>query len=104
MMAEGRILIDGFYDDVRPLTAAGAAQARERIDAAVAVGPVDAERVAPDEPNVLRHVGVGLAEERQSQLPVHAALIAAVPVPDPRRMRERKAERRKHKHALTEAV
>ncbi len=32
------------------------------------------------------------------------ALLAAVPVPDPRRMRERKAERRKHKHALTEAV
>ena len=32
------------------------------------------------------------------------ALLAAVPVPDPRRMRERKAERRKLKHALTEAV
>jgi len=32
------------------------------------------------------------------------ALLAAVPVPDPRRMRERKAERRRHKHALTESV
>ena len=30
------------------------------------------------------------------------ALLAAVPVPDPRRMRERKAERRRLKHALTE--
>ena len=32
------------------------------------------------------------------------ALLAAVPVPDPRRMRERKAERRRHKHALAEAL
>jgi oligopeptide transport system ATP-binding protein len=32
------------------------------------------------------------------------ALLAAVPVPDPRRMRERKAERRRLKHALTEAL
>ena len=32
------------------------------------------------------------------------ALLAAVPVPDPRRMRERKAERRRHKHALAESV
>jgi ABC-type oligopeptide transport system ATPase subunit len=32
------------------------------------------------------------------------ALLAAVPVPDPRRMRERKAERRKLKHALTESL
>jgi oligopeptide transport system ATP-binding protein len=32
------------------------------------------------------------------------ALLAAVPVPDPRQMRERKAERRKHKDALTEPV
>ena len=36
--------------------------------------------------------------------PYTKALLAAVPVPDPRRMRERKAERRKLKHALTEAV
>jgi ABC-type oligopeptide transport system ATPase subunit len=32
------------------------------------------------------------------------ALLAAVPVPDPRQMRERKAERRKLKHALVEPV
>jgi oligopeptide transport system ATP-binding protein len=31
------------------------------------------------------------------------ALLAAVPIPDPRRMKERKAERRKHRHALAEA-
>jgi hypothetical protein len=32
------------------------------------------------------------------------ALIAAVPVPDPRRMHERKAERRRVTHALAESV
>ena len=32
------------------------------------------------------------------------ALLAAVPVPDPHRMRERKDERRKHKHALAESI
>jgi ABC-type oligopeptide transport system ATPase subunit len=32
------------------------------------------------------------------------ALLAAVPEPDPRRMRERKAERRKHRHALAESL
>jgi oligopeptide transport system ATP-binding protein len=32
------------------------------------------------------------------------ALLAAVPVPDPRRMRERKAERRRLRHALAEAL
>jgi len=32
------------------------------------------------------------------------ALLAAVPVPDPRRMRERKAERRRLKHALAEVI
>jgi ABC-type oligopeptide transport system ATPase subunit len=32
------------------------------------------------------------------------ALLAAVPVPDPRQMRERKAERRRLKHALVEPV
>jgi ABC-type oligopeptide transport system ATPase subunit len=32
------------------------------------------------------------------------ALLAAVPVPDPRRMRERKRERRKLAHALTEGI
>lgn len=32
------------------------------------------------------------------------ALLAAVPIPDPRRMRERKAERRRLRHALTEAL
>jgi ABC-type oligopeptide transport system ATPase subunit len=32
------------------------------------------------------------------------ALLAAVPVPDPHRMRERKEERRKHKHSLAESL
>ena len=32
------------------------------------------------------------------------ALLAAVPVPDPRRMRERREERRKHKDVLAEPV
>jgi ABC-type oligopeptide transport system ATPase subunit len=30
------------------------------------------------------------------------ALLAAVPIPDPRKMQERKVERRKHRHALAE--
>jgi peptide/nickel transport system ATP-binding protein len=32
------------------------------------------------------------------------ALLAAVPVPDPRRMKERKAERRRVAHVLAEAA
>jgi ABC-type oligopeptide transport system ATPase subunit len=32
------------------------------------------------------------------------ALLAAVPVPDPREMRLRRVERRKHKHVLAEPV
>jgi oligopeptide transport system ATP-binding protein len=32
------------------------------------------------------------------------ALLAALPIPDPRRMRERRTERRKHQHALREPV
>jgi ABC-type oligopeptide transport system ATPase subunit len=32
------------------------------------------------------------------------ALLAAVPVPDPLRMRERKAERRRLKHVLAESI
>jgi oligopeptide transport system ATP-binding protein len=31
------------------------------------------------------------------------ALLQAIPIPDPRRMKERKAERRRHRHALAEA-
>ena len=31
------------------------------------------------------------------------ALLSAVPIPDPRAMKERKVERRKHRHALAEA-
>jgi oligopeptide transport system ATP-binding protein len=36
--------------------------------------------------------------------PYTKALLAAVPVPDPRRMRERKVERRRHQHALAESL
>jgi ABC-type oligopeptide transport system ATPase subunit len=51
-------------------------------------------------------VEIGPAQEvyTNPKDPYTKALLAAVPVPDPRRMRERKIERRKHKHALTEAV
>ena len=36
--------------------------------------------------------------------PYSQALLAAVPIPDPRRMQERRAERRKHKDVLAEPV
>jgi oligopeptide transport system ATP-binding protein len=40
----------------------------------------------------------------QPKDPYSQALLAAVPVPDPRKMRERRAERRKHKDVLAESV
>jgi ABC-type oligopeptide transport system ATPase subunit len=48
----------------------------------------------------------GPAEEVYSNPkdPYSQALLAAVPIPDPRRMRERRAERRKHKDVLAESV
>jgi len=48
----------------------------------------------------------GAAEEvyANPQDPYSQALLAAVLVPDPRRMRERRAERRKHKDVLAEAL
>jgi oligopeptide transport system ATP-binding protein len=50
-------------------------------------------------------VEAGLAERvyTQPQDEYTKALLAAVPVPDPHRMRERKEERRKHKDALAES-
>jgi ABC-type oligopeptide transport system ATPase subunit len=51
-------------------------------------------------------VEIGPAEQvyNQPQDDYTKALLAAVPVPDPRRMKERKQERRRLKHALTEAL
>jgi ABC-type oligopeptide transport system ATPase subunit len=51
-------------------------------------------------------VEYGPAEEVYSypKDPYSQALLAAVPVPDPRRMRERRVERQKHKDVLAEPV
>jgi ABC-type oligopeptide transport system ATPase subunit len=53
-----------------------------------------------------RLVEIGPAEEvyTNPQNDYTKALLASVPVPDPRRMRERKQERRRLKHALAEAL
>jgi oligopeptide transport system ATP-binding protein len=53
-----------------------------------------------------RLVEAGLADRVYSR-PEHdytKALLTAVPVPDPKRMRERKAERRRFTHALAESI
>jgi oligopeptide transport system ATP-binding protein len=49
-------------------------------------------------------VELGPAEEvyTKPQQEYTKALLAAVPIPDPRKMQERKVERRKHRHALAE--
>ena len=51
-------------------------------------------------------VEIGPAEEvyTNPQDPYSQALLAAVPIPDPRRMFERRAERRKHQDVLAESV
>ena len=51
-------------------------------------------------------VEIGPAEEvyTNPQDPYSQALLAAVPIPDPRRMFERRAERRKHQDVLAEAL
>jgi oligopeptide transport system ATP-binding protein len=51
-------------------------------------------------------VELGDAEEvyTNPKDPYTKALLVAVPVPDPRRMRERKVERRRHQHALAESL
>jgi oligopeptide transport system ATP-binding protein len=56
--------------------------------------------------NTGKIVEEGPAEEVYSnpQDPYSQALLAAVPVPDPRRMRERRAERRKHQDVLAESI
>jgi ABC-type oligopeptide transport system ATPase subunit len=53
-----------------------------------------------------RLVEIGPAEQvyTQPQDDYTKALLAAVPVPDPRRMKERKQERRRLKHALAEGL
>jgi oligopeptide transport system ATP-binding protein len=48
--------------------------------------------------------GAAEAVYTNPQDPYTQALLAAVPVPDPRRMRERRAERRKHQDVLAESV
>ena len=51
-------------------------------------------------------VEIGAAEQVYTN-PQHEytkALLSAVPIPDPRAMKDRKAERRKHRHALAEPV
>jgi len=56
--------------------------------------------------NLGKIVEIGPADEvyTQPKEEYTKALLAAVPVPDPRTMRERKAERRKLKHALAESI
>jgi ABC-type oligopeptide transport system ATPase subunit len=56
--------------------------------------------------NTGKLVEVGPAEDvyTNPQNDYTKALLAAVPIPDPRRMKERRVERRKLKHALAEPV
>ena len=56
--------------------------------------------------NTGKIVEEGPAEEvyANPQDPYSQALLAAVPIPDPRRMRERRAERRKHQDVLAESL
>ena len=56
--------------------------------------------------NTGKLVEVGPAEQvyTKPQEDYTKALLAAVPIPDPRKMRERKVERRRLKHALAEPV
>ena len=56
--------------------------------------------------NTGKIVEIGPAEEvyTNPQDPYSQALLAAVPIPDPRRMFERRAERRKHQDVLAEAL
>ena len=56
--------------------------------------------------NLGKIVEIGLADDvyTRPKDEYTKALFAAVPVPDPRQMRERKAERRKLKHALGESL
>ncbi|HEU5264048.1 MAG TPA: ATP-binding cassette domain-containing protein [Gaiellaceae bacterium] len=71
-------------------------------DLAVVKGMSD--RIAVMNQGKIVEMGPAIEVYTNPKDPYTKALLAAVPVPDPRRMRERKAERRKLKHALTEAV
>src|SRR6185369_3893119 len=57
-------------------------QALERIDGAMPVGPVDAERIAPDQVHVLRDTWIGLADDPKTAGLLH--------VPPPIAGRERR--------------
>ena len=60
------------------------------------------DRIAVMNKGVLVETGDANEVYRNPQQDYTRALLAAVPVPDPRRMRERKRERRKLSHAVAE--
>jgi peptide/nickel transport system ATP-binding protein len=60
------------------------------------------DRIAVMNKGVLVETGDAKEVYANPQQDYTRALLAAVPVPDPRRMRERKRERRKLSHAVAE--
>jgi len=62
------------------------------------------DRIAVMNRGVIVEEGASEEVYANPQDPYSQALLAAVLVPDPRRMRERRAERRKHQDVLAEAL